>query len=50
MPSMFTNFVGSSNMAIGGTSILIVVSVILEVIREMEGELVMERYDKFIRN
>lgn len=50
MPSLFTNFVGSSNMAIGGTSILIVVSVVLEVIREMEGELVMERYDRFIRN
>ena len=48
MPSLFTNFVGSSNMAIGGTSILIVVSVVLEIIREMEGELVMERYDRFI--
>jgi len=48
LPSFFTNFVGDSNMAIGGTSILIVVSVALEVIREIEGELVMERYEGFI--
>lgn len=50
LPSMFSNFVGAANMAIGGTSILIVVSVILEIVREMEGELVMERYDRFIRD
>lgn len=47
MPSLFQNFVGAANIAIGGTSILIVVSVVLEIIREMEGELVMERYEGF---
>jgi len=47
LPSFFKNFVGASNLAIGGTSILIVVSVVLEMIREMEGELVMGRYDRF---
>jgi preprotein translocase subunit SecY len=35
-------------MAVGGTSILIIVSVALEIIRELEGELVMERYEGFI--
>jgi len=45
LPSLFTDFIGGTNMAIGGTSILIVVSVVLEIIREMEGELVMERYE-----
>jgi preprotein translocase subunit SecY len=48
LPSFFRNFVGASNMAVGGTSILIVVSVALELIREIEGELVMERYEGFI--
>ena len=49
LPSLFKNFVGSNNLAIGGTSVLIVVSVALEIIREMEGELVMGRYDRLIR-
>lgn len=50
LPSVFQNAIGSSSVAIGGTSVLIVVSVVLEIIREVEGELVMERYDRFIRN
>lgn len=49
LPSFFSGFVGVNNLAIGGTSILIVVSVALEIIREMEGELVMGRYDRLIR-
>lgn len=49
LPSIFQKAIGSSSMAVGGTSVLIVVSVILEIVREIEGELVMERYDRFIR-
>lgn len=49
LPSFFQNFVGSTNLAIGGTGVLIVVSVILETIREMEGEMVVGRYDKLIQ-
>jgi preprotein translocase subunit SecY len=49
LPSFFTSFVGATNLAIGGTGVLIVVSVALEMIREMEGELVMGRYDRLIR-
>jgi preprotein translocase subunit SecY len=48
LPSFFQGFVGASNLAIGGTSILIVVSVALEFIREIEGELVMGKYDSFL--
>jgi preprotein translocase subunit SecY len=48
LPSLFQNFVGAGNIAVGGTSILIIVSVALEMIRELEGELVMERYEGFI--
>jgi preprotein translocase subunit SecY len=49
LPSFFSHAIGATNLAIGGTSILIVVSVALEIIREMEGELVMGRYDRLIR-
>jgi preprotein translocase subunit SecY len=48
LPSFFQGFVGAQNLAIGGTSVLIVVSVALEVVREMEGELIMGKYDRFI--
>ncbi len=47
LPSIFQKAIGTSTMAIGGTSILILVSVILEIVREIEGELVMERYGGF---
>lgn len=49
MPSFFQNFIGVANLAIGGTGILIVVSVVLELTRELESQLVMKRYDSFIR-
>lgn len=49
LPSFFTNFVGVQNLAIGGTGVLIVVSVALDIIREMEGELVMSRYEGLIK-
>ena len=49
MPSFFQNVIGVANLAIGGTGILIVVSVVLEMTRELESQLVMKRYDSFIR-
>lgn len=49
LPSFFQNTIGVQNLAIGGTGILIVVSVVLELTREMEAQLVMKRYDRFIR-
>jgi preprotein translocase subunit SecY len=49
LPSFFQKAIGSTTLAIGGTSILIIVSVALQVIREMEGELVMERYEGFTK-
>lgn len=48
LPSFFTNSIGASNLAIGGTGVLIVVSVALEMIREIEGEVVMGRYEHLI--
>jgi preprotein translocase subunit SecY len=49
LPSFFQNFVGVSNLAVGGTGILIVVSVVLEITRDLESNLVMKKYDSFIR-
>lgn len=49
LPSLFQNFIGVANLAIGGTSVLIAVSVILELTREIESQLVMKRYDAYIR-
>lgn len=49
LPSFFQNAVGVANLAIGGTGILIVVSVVLEFTREIESQLVMRRYEGFLR-
>lgn len=49
LPSLFQNVIGVANLAIGGTGILIVVSVILEVTRDLESQLVMKRYETFLR-
>lgn len=49
LPSFFQNTLGVANLAIGGTGILIVVSVVLEFTRELESQLVMKKYDRFIR-
>ncbi len=38
---------GISNIAIGGTSILIVVSVVIETVKQIEGQLVMRDYEGF---
>jgi preprotein translocase subunit SecY len=48
LPSFFQNAIGVANLAIGGTSILIVVSVVLDITRELEAQLVMKKYDTFI--
>ncbi len=49
LPSFFQNVLGVANLAIGGTGILIVVSVVLEMTRELEAQLVMKRYESLIR-
>lgn len=49
LPSFFQNVVGVANLAVGGTGILIVVSVVLEMTRDLEGQLVMKKYESFLR-
>ncbi len=48
LPSFFQNVVGVANLAVGGTGVLIVVSVVLELAREIEAQLVMKRYETFL--
>lgn len=49
LPSIFQNMIGVANLAIGGTGILIVVSVVLEITRDLEAQLVMKRYESYLR-
>ncbi len=48
-PVIISKITGLSNLVIGGTGILIVVSVILETFKMIEAQLVMKNYDKFIK-
>jgi preprotein translocase subunit SecY len=48
LPSLFQGAIGIPTLAIGGTSILIVVSVVLEFTREIEAQLVMRKYSEII--
>jgi len=49
LPSVLSTFVGVSNLVVGGTGLLIVVSVILEVTRKFESQMVMNKYDSVLR-
>ena len=49
LPSIVQGFSGINTLAMGGTGILIVVSVVLETIKKIESQLVMRNYDKFIK-
>jgi preprotein translocase subunit SecY len=48
LPSILQNTLGISNLVIGGTGILIVVSVILEMVRDMQAQLSMKKYERFV--
>lgn len=49
MPVLVSNITGITNLAIGGTGILIVVTVILETFKNIEAQLVMKSYDRFAK-
>lgn len=49
LPAIFSKITGLQDLVIGGTGILIVVSVILETFKMIEAQLVMKSYDKFVR-
>ena len=47
-PSIVSGVTGISSIAIGGTGILIVVSVVLEILKAINSQLYMYNYDKFL--
>ena len=49
LPAIVSKITGINNLVIGGTGILIVVSVILETFKMIEAQLVMRSYDKFVK-
>ena len=48
LPSILESSLGVSNLVIGGTGVLIVVSVILEMVRQLTAQLSMKKYEKFV--
>ncbi len=48
LPSLLSSATGMTNIAVGGTGVLIVVSVVLETFKTIEAQLVTRSYDKFI--
>ena len=48
LPSLAQNITNVASLTIGGTGILIVVSVVLETTKVLESQIVMRRYDKFL--
>ncbi len=49
LPAIMSKVTGINDLVIGGTGILIVVSVILETFKMVEAQLVMRSYDKFVK-
>jgi len=49
LPSIARSITGVTTMAIGGTGILIVVSVVLETVKSLEAQLIMRNYDGFLK-
>lgn len=49
LPSIVSKLTGISNIIIGGTGILIVVSVVLETFKVIKAQMIMKSYDKFAR-
>ena len=47
LPALVSLMTGISGLVIGGTGILIVVSVVLETFKAIDAQLVMKNYDKF---
>jgi preprotein translocase subunit SecY len=46
---MVSSFTGVTTLAIGGTSLLIVVSVVLDTAKQFESKLIERNYDKFLQ-
>jgi len=48
MPAIVSGITGVTSLAIGGTGVLIVVSVVLEILKSINSQLYMHHYEKFL--
>jgi preprotein translocase subunit SecY len=48
LPSIVSGFTKINTLTVGGTGVLIVISVVLEVLKSVESQLVMHNYNKFL--
>ena len=48
VPIIVTSVLGVSNLAIGGTSVIIVVGVALETVKQLEAQMLMRHYKGFL--
>ncbi|MGN0452350.1 MAG: preprotein translocase subunit SecY [Ruminococcus sp.] len=48
VPSIFTSVAGLTNLSMGGTSIIIVVGVALETVKQLESQMMMRHYKGFL--
>ena len=48
LPSVVQQFTGIATLTIGGTGLLIVVSVVLETAKQLQSLIIVQNYDKFI--
>lgn len=48
-PTIARAFTGVETLLLGGTGVLIVVSVVLETVRNLESQLVMRNYERFVK-
>ena len=48
VPIVYGNLTGMSSMSLGGTSIIIVVGVCLETVKQMESQMMMRHYKGFL--
>jgi preprotein translocase subunit SecY len=49
LPSLARGTTGVSTLLVGGTGVLIVVSVVLETVKALEAQLVMRNYEGFLK-
>src|SRR5690606_2902296 len=47
LPNILQAFTGTQSLALGGTSLLIVVSVVIEVMKQVQAQMVMRDYENF---
>jgi preprotein translocase subunit SecY len=48
LPLLAQQYTGSSTLTLGGTGLLIVVSVVLDTLQQVQSQLVHDRYEEYV--